>query len=75
MIVLTANAVAGSRQIYLDAGFADYLTKPIDARLLEQTVKKFLPEWNLPAHAVYAGIASAKLLFNDRFLKKSLHES
>ncbi len=44
VIVLTANAVAGSRQIYLDAGFADYLTKPIDARLLEQTVKKFLPE-------------------------------
>ena len=44
MIVLTANAVAGSRQIYLDAGFADYLTKPIDSRLLEQTVKKFLPE-------------------------------
>ncbi|MBR3525575.1 MAG: response regulator [Lachnospiraceae bacterium] len=44
VIVLTANAVAGSRQIYLDAGFADYLTKPIDSRLLEQTVKKFLPE-------------------------------
>ncbi len=44
VLVLTANAVAGSRQIYLDAGFADYLTKPIDSLLLEQTVKKFLPK-------------------------------
>ncbi|MCR5685414.1 MAG: response regulator [Lachnospiraceae bacterium] len=42
-IVLTANAVAGSRQMYLDAGFADYLTKPLDSIVLEQTVKQYLP--------------------------------
>ncbi|MCR4658094.1 MAG: response regulator [Lachnospiraceae bacterium] len=43
VIVLTANALAGSRDLYLEAGFADYLTKPIDSSLLEQTVKKYLP--------------------------------
>ncbi len=43
VVVLTANAVAGSRKMYLDAGFADYLTKPVDSAVLEQTVKKFLP--------------------------------
>ena len=43
VIVLTANAIAGSRQIYLDAGFADYLTKPIESKVLEETVKKYLP--------------------------------
>ncbi len=42
-VILTANAMEGSRQIYLDAGFVDYLTKPIDSELLEQTVKKYLP--------------------------------
>lgn len=42
-VVLTANAVAGSRQMYLDAGFVDYLTKPIDANVLEDTVKKYIP--------------------------------
>ena len=42
-IVLTANALAGSRQTYLDAGFEDYLTKPLDCSVLEQTIKKFLP--------------------------------
>ncbi|MCR4927697.1 MAG: response regulator [Lachnospiraceae bacterium] len=44
VIVLTANAVAGSRQMYMDAGFADYLTKPLDPGLLEETVKKMLPK-------------------------------
>ena len=44
VVVLTANALAGSRQTYLEAGFADYLTKPIDSAMLEQTVRKYLPE-------------------------------
>lgn len=42
-IVLTANAMAGSRQIYMEAGFSDYLTKPLDSTLLEETVKSYLP--------------------------------
>lgn len=42
-VVLTANAIAGSRQMYLSAGFADYLTKPIDSRKLLITLKELLP--------------------------------
>ena len=42
-VVLTANAVAGSRQMYINEGFEDYLTKPLDAKVLEQTVKSLLP--------------------------------
>ena len=44
VVVLTANAVAGSRQMYLDEGFDDYLTKPLDSEILEETVKTMLPE-------------------------------
>ena len=43
-VVLTANALVGSDKIYSDAGFEDYLTKPINSSLLERTVKKYLPE-------------------------------
>ncbi len=43
-VVLTANALAGSRSAYLEAGFADYLTKPVDAKVLEETVRRYLPE-------------------------------
>ena len=42
-VVLTANAIAGSRQMYLSAGFSEYLTKPIDSRKLLITLKEFLP--------------------------------
>lgn len=44
IIVLTANAVAGEKQSYLDAGFDDYLSKPIVSRQLKEMVRKYLPE-------------------------------
>ena len=44
VIVLTANAVSGSREMYLAAGFTDYLVKPMDSKKLIKTVKKYLPE-------------------------------
>lgn len=44
VIVLTANALSGARETYLQEGFADFLTKPIDGDLLEQTIAKYLPK-------------------------------
>ena len=44
IIALTANAIAGMREMYLSEGFSDYLTKPIDGELLEQMVAKYLPQ-------------------------------
>ena len=44
IIVLTANAVAGSRKMYLEEGFDEYLTKPIDSSVLEDMVKNMLPK-------------------------------
>ena len=42
-VVLTANALSGSRQMYLKAGFTDYLAKPLEADVLEDTVRRLLP--------------------------------
>ena len=44
VIELTANAVAGAREQYLSEGFCDFLTKPIDAELMEQTICEYLPQ-------------------------------
>ncbi len=42
-VALTANAVSGARKIYMEAGFNDYLSKPVDGKKLERMLKKLLP--------------------------------
>lgn len=44
IIVLTANTVAGAREMYLSEGFDDYLAKPVTGRMLYGMIKKFLPQ-------------------------------
>ena len=42
VIVLTANALTGAKEEYLSQGFIDYLSKPLDHKLLEHMIKKYL---------------------------------
>lgn len=42
VIVLTANALPGAEQMYLKEGFADYITKPIKSKELEQLLGRYL---------------------------------
>lgn len=42
-IALTANAVAGVKEMFLEKGFDDYLSKPVDGKTLERMVQKYLP--------------------------------
>lgn len=43
VIALTANAMKGDREVCLEAGMNDYVTKPINPRLLEAAIRKHLP--------------------------------
>ncbi len=43
-IVLTANAISGAREMYLQEGFADYLSKPVESYLLESMLQQYIPK-------------------------------
>ncbi|MBR4513326.1 MAG: EAL domain-containing protein [Lachnospiraceae bacterium] len=43
VIVLTANAISGAREKFLEDGFDDYLTKPVEPKMLESVILKYLP--------------------------------
>lgn len=43
VIMLTANALSGMRELYLENGFDDYLAKPIGGEYLERKLLQYLP--------------------------------
>ena len=42
VVVLTANAVAGEKEKYIEKGFNDYLAKPIDKKELKRVITEYL---------------------------------
>ena len=44
IICLTADAVSGARAKYLEQGFTDYLSKPVEGPELEAALIKYLPD-------------------------------
>jgi signal transduction histidine kinase/CheY-like chemotaxis protein len=42
IIVLTANAVAGSREMFLENGFNDFISKPIDTKMLDMALNRWI---------------------------------
>jgi signal transduction histidine kinase/CheY-like chemotaxis protein len=43
IVALTANAVSGQREIFLQSGINDFLAKPIDIQKLDDILEKWLP--------------------------------
>ena len=50
IVALTANAVIGAKGMFLDNGFDDFISKPIDTLKLNLILEKWLPEalWMAP---------------------------
>jgi len=44
IIALTANAVIGMREMFLEKGFNDFLAKPIDVSRLDEMINRWIPE-------------------------------
>ncbi|MBR5181598.1 MAG: response regulator [Clostridiales bacterium] len=70
VIALTANAVVGAEEQYLNAGFDGYLSKPIMVDDIENTLKKYLPatETKAPAEEISEQTGSSLSLEKARSL-------
>jgi CheY-like chemotaxis protein len=44
IIALTANAVSGMREMFIEKGFSDFLAKPIDVSKLDESLGRWIPK-------------------------------
>ncbi|MBR0435462.1 MAG: response regulator [Lachnospiraceae bacterium] len=61
IVVLTANAIKGAREKYLEEGFDDYVSKPIATEELERILTEYLPANKVFVHEC-AGIEPPEML-------------
>lgn len=44
VVMLTANAIVGAREEYMEKGFSDYLSKPVESAKLDEILCRYLPK-------------------------------
>lgn len=58
VIMLTANAVNGARDEFLNIGFTDYMSKPILGDKLERMILRYLPDSKVELYTADAALAA-----------------
>lgn len=51
VIALTANTIVGARNMFIDEGFSDYVSKPIEISELERVLYKFIPSSKIVSYS------------------------
>jgi CheY-like chemotaxis protein len=44
IVALTANAVVGMKEMFIEKGFNDFLSKPIDVSMLDKILERWIPQ-------------------------------
>ncbi|MDR0501835.1 MAG: response regulator [Treponema sp.] len=71
IIVLTANALRGMKEYYLEQGFTDFIAKPVDQQTLNEVIRKQLGEGNSGQGAGDKEAAASKV-FSSEIIKQRI---
>ena len=77
VVVLTANAITGQSQVFLQAGFDDFISKPIQTPYLHQVLCKFVRDKQPPeviAHARKNAHTQSKASIHDYLNQQGLSD-
>ena len=73
IVALTANAVIGQSKFFLDNGFDEFISKPIDIRQLNSVLNKLIRNKQTPE--VIAEAQKQKATMDERVLNSSISET
>lgn len=77
IIALTANAVAGAKEKFIEQGFTDFIAKPVEISGLERMLKKYIPKEKISyaeeiEDVTDNEVAAGNLVIGDLNVKKGL---
>jgi len=86
IVALTANAVAGQADIFLENGFNDFISKPIDVRQMNHVLNKLIRDKQTPEVLAAArkqsaekredtGLKKQNLAIGERFIKAFIRDA
>jgi len=71
IVALTANAMIGQAEVFIEKGFNGFISKPIDVRQLDTILNKFVRDTQTPQVVEAARKLKAKLKGNSKNVKQS----
>jgi signal transduction histidine kinase/CheY-like chemotaxis protein/HPt (histidine-containing phosphotransfer) domain-containing protein len=72
IIALSANAVQGSREMFLENSFNDFISKPIDTQELQEMVQRYLPPEKVKTVEKSEGDTKEMAAKEDQLRKKAI---
>lgn len=74
VVILTANAITGAKEQYLQIGFDDYLAKPIDSLRLEQVIIEQLDKQAISVGTISVGELEEGTAYSYKNVEQELPE-
>ncbi|MCL2665806.1 MAG: ATP-binding protein, partial [Defluviitaleaceae bacterium] len=73
IVALTANAVKGAKEMFIESGFDDFITKPIDSNELRELIVKHLPPEKIKTvNDTDTDTKLSRLLKQDELIRKAI---